>query len=211
MKSTSPLIKTSTALPSFRGGFILVILTLASAMLLPEAHAVNPPPDGGYPGFNTAEGQNALLSLDTSTGFANTAVGALSLQSTVDTSFNTGVGAGTLSLNTGNENTAVGAAALLLNTTGEANTAVGVDALLNNTIGEANTAIGDSALLSNTTGGSNTANGALALFSNTVGTDNTAIGDNALASNTNWQLKHGYRGCSTGWEYHWWLQHRHWS
>ena len=90
MKSTSPLIKTSTALPSFRGGFILVILTVASAMLLPEAHAVNPPPDGGYPGFNTAEGQNALLSLDTSTGFANTAIGALSLQSSVDASFNTG-------------------------------------------------------------------------------------------------------------------------
>ena len=185
MKSTSPLIKTSTALPSFRGGFILVILTLAGVMLLPETHAVNPPPDGGYPGFNTAEGQNALLSLDTSTGFANTAVGSFSLQSSVDASFNTGVGAGTLSLNTGNENTAVGAAALLLNTTGEANTAVGVDALLNNTTGEANTAIGDSALLSNTTGGSNTANGDLALFSNTVGTDNTAIGDSALASNTN--------------------------
>ena len=96
-------------------------------MLLPETHAVNPPPDGGYPGFNTAEGQDALLSLATRTGFANTAVGAFSLQSTVDTSFNTGVGAGTLFLNTGNENTAVGAAALLLNTTGEANTAVGVD------------------------------------------------------------------------------------
>ena len=77
MKSTSQLINTSTALPSFRGGFILVILTVASAMLLPETHAVNPPPDGGYPGFNTAEGQNALLSLDTSTGFANTAVGVV--------------------------------------------------------------------------------------------------------------------------------------
>jgi len=35
MKSTFPLIKTSTALPSFRRGFILVILTLASAVLLP--------------------------------------------------------------------------------------------------------------------------------------------------------------------------------
>jgi len=35
MKSTFPLIKTSIALPSFRGGFILVILTVASAMLLP--------------------------------------------------------------------------------------------------------------------------------------------------------------------------------
>ena len=188
MKSTSPLMKTSTALPSFRGGFILVILTVASAMLLPEAHAVNPPPDGGYPGFNTAEGQNALLSLDTSIGFANTAVGAFSLQSSVYASFNTGVGAGTLSLNTGNENTAVGAAALLLNTTGEANTAVGVDALLNNSIGEANTAIGDSALLSNTTGSSNTATGALALLNNTAGESNTATGDNALASNTTGSL-----------------------
>ena len=188
MKSTSQLIKTSTALPSFRGGFILVILTVACAMLLPEAHAVNPPPDGGYPGFNTAEGQNALLSLDTGIGFANTAVGAFSLQSTVDASFNTGVGAGTLSLNTGNENTAVGAAALLLNTTGEDNTAVGVSALLNNSIGEANTAIGDSALLSNTTGSSNTASGALALLTNTTGESNTATGDNALASNTTGSL-----------------------
>ena len=188
MKSTSQLIKTSTALLSFRGGFILVILTVASAMLLPEAHAVNPPPDGGYPGFNTAEGQNALFSLDTSTGLANTAVGTFSLQSSVGASFNTGVGAGTLFLNTGNDNTAVGAAALLLNTTGEDNTAVGVDALLDNSIGEANTAIGDSALLSNTTGSSNTANGALALLNNTTGESNTATGDNALASNTTGSL-----------------------
>ena len=188
MKSTSPLIKTSTVLLSFRRGFILVILTVAGTILLPNVHAVNPPPDGGYPGFNTAEGQNALLSLDTSTGFANTAVGALSLESSVDASFNTGVGAGTLALNTGNDNTAVGAAALLLNTTGEDNTAVGVDALLNNSIGEANTAIGESALLSNTTGASNTATGALALLANTTGESNTANGDNALAGNTTGSL-----------------------
>jgi len=150
----------------------------------PNGFGVVPVPDGGYPNFNTAEGQNALLSLDTSTGFANTAVGSLSLDTIVDASFNTGVGAGALSLNTGNENTAVGAAALLLNTTGEANTAVGVDALLNNTIGEGNTATGDSALLSNTTGGSNTANGNQALVSNTTGSSNTAIGDSALNRNT---------------------------
>src|SRR5262245_6687446 len=126
MKNTSSIIRLATALPFFPRRFILVILTLASSMLLPEAFALNPPPDGGYAGFNTAEGQNALLNLDTSTGLANTAVGALSLQSNVDAAFNTGVGVGTLSLNTGNENTAVGAAALLLNTTGEKNTAVGV-------------------------------------------------------------------------------------
>ena len=160
------------------------VLAFACLALSPSAKAVSPPPDGGYPGFNTAEGQNALLSLDTIIALANTAVGALSLQSTVDASFNTGVGAGTLSLNTANENTAVGAAALFLNTTGEANTAVGVGALLNNSTGEANTAIGDSALSSNTTGSSNTANGALALLANTTGESNTANGDNALSGNT---------------------------
>ena len=181
MKSTTSLIRTSTALP---GRFILVILALAGSMLLPGAYAVNPPPDGGYAGLNTAEGQNALLNLDTSKGFANTAVGALSLQSIVDSGFNTGVGAGTLSLNTANENTAVGAAALLLNTTGEANTAVGVDALLNNTTGGPNTAIGHSALLSNTGGAQNTATGFRALGSNTTGSFNTANGVFALSSNT---------------------------
>jgi hypothetical protein len=31
--------------------------------LLPRAQAVVPPPDGGYPNFNTAEGQNALFSV----------------------------------------------------------------------------------------------------------------------------------------------------
>ena len=29
--------------------------------LFQTAHAVSPPPDGGYPGGNTAEGQDALL------------------------------------------------------------------------------------------------------------------------------------------------------
>ena len=181
--ATNILTKALMGCPLLRSGFVFTATALAFLGFLSLAHAVNPPPDGGYPGFNTAEGQNALLSLDTSTGFANTAVGALSLPSSVDVSFNTAVGAGTLSLNTGNENTAVGAAALLLNTTGEDNTAVGVDALLNNSIGGANTAIGNGALLNNTTGGSNTATGAFALFNNTTGTDNTAIGNNALATN----------------------------
>ena len=164
---------------------LIVVWAFANCIgLLPNIGAISPPPDGGYPNFNTAEGQSALLSLDTSTGFANTAVGSLSLQSSVDASFNTAVGVGTLALNTGDENTAVGAAALLLNTIGERNTAVGVDALLNNTSGGPNTAIGDSALLSNTTGSNNTATGFGALSSNTAGSLNTANGDNALFSNT---------------------------
>ena len=41
--------------------------------------SVIPPPDGAYPGGNTAEGQNALLSL--TTGTYNTAVGWFSLRS----------------------------------------------------------------------------------------------------------------------------------
>jgi hypothetical protein len=46
----------------------------------PTMQAVSPPPDGGCAGGNTAEGQNALLSL-TSGGY-NTAAGFLSLLST---------------------------------------------------------------------------------------------------------------------------------
>src|SRR5215216_3957680 len=76
----------------------LKLVTLATFALAPLALAVVPAPDGGYPGFNTAEGQNALLSLNTSIGLANTAVGWFSLKSNVGASFNTGIGAGTLLL-----------------------------------------------------------------------------------------------------------------
>jgi hypothetical protein len=148
----------------------------------PSALGVVPAPDGGYPGFNTAEGQNALLHL--TTGTANTAVGWFSLKSVTTGSFNTGVGAGTLVLNSGDQNTATGAAALLLNTTGSRNTAHGALALLNNTIGNENTAVGDSALQSNTTGGQNTAIGFNTLSSNSTGEGNTATGFGALFNNT---------------------------
>src|ERR1043166_8517227 len=93
----------------------------------PTAQAVHPPPDGGYPGGNTAEGGSALLSL--TTGIYNTAVVFFSLLSNADTSFNPGVGAGTLLLNTAGQNTATGAGALLSNTTGDSNTANGAFAL----------------------------------------------------------------------------------
>jgi hypothetical protein len=159
-----------------------LVLAFTCFAFLPKAQAVSPPPDGGYPGFNTAEGQNALLHL--TIGTANTAIGWLSLENVTTASFNTGVGAGTLVLNSGDQNTATGAAALLLNTTGAGNTANGALALLNNTIGSENTAVGDSALQSNTTGGQNTATGFNTLRSNNTGEGNTATGFGALSNNT---------------------------
>jgi Chaperone of endosialidase len=172
---------------------IFTTILLACFAFLPQTQAVIPPPDGGYPGFNTAEGQNALFNL--TTGVGNTAVGWFSLWSDTDGSYNTAVGAGTLLFNVGNQstgegaqNTAIGTAALLFNTTGTANTATGVTALLNNVEGSANTANGWGALSHNNgnppDGSANTAVGAGALFSNTTGDSNTAIGENALVSNT---------------------------
>jgi trimeric autotransporter adhesin len=165
-----------------------IVLALAS-FALPIAQAVVPPPDGGYPNVNTAEGQNALLSL--TTGQWNTALGGFTLWKNTDGSFNTAVGTGALLLNVGNEstlegiqNTAVGAAALLSNSTGSLNTATGVEALFSNTTGFENTAIGHRALLRNTTGTNNTANGYQALLNNTTGDFNTADGLEALLLNT---------------------------
>ena len=161
---------------------ICIVILIACIGLSPHAQAVIPPPDGGYPGGNTAEGQTALFSL--TTGGFNTAIGWLSLRSNSTGSFNTAIGAGTLLANTADNNTATGAGALLGNTTGLQNTANGAFALFSNTEGVYNTAAGDSALFSNTSGESNTANGNKTLVYNTTGTANTAIGYAALANNT---------------------------
>jgi Chaperone of endosialidase len=158
----------------------LVYFTFSA--LVPNGFAVVPPPDGGYPGFTTAEGQNALKSL--TTGAGNTALGWSSLFSIATANFNTAVGAGTLALNTADQNTATGAAALLSNSSGFQNTANGAFALLFNTTGSFNTAIGDSALYSNLNGIGNTATGASALQNNTTGGFNTAMGNGALLDNT---------------------------
>jgi hypothetical protein len=42
---------------------LLIALLLVCPRLSPGAQAVSPPPDGGYPNENTAEGQDALFSL----------------------------------------------------------------------------------------------------------------------------------------------------
>jgi hypothetical protein len=163
--------------------FFEIIFAFLCLALLPNAQALNPPPDGGYPGFNTAEGQNALLNLDVNGGLANTAVGWFALSSNIDNDFSTAVGAGALLFNRESSNTAVGAAALLFNDQGSDNTAVGVSALLNNVDGFEHTACGSGALL-NSTGVQNTAFGAGALGSTTTGSTNVAVGRGALGLNT---------------------------
>ena len=184
-------------------GSALILLLLACIGISSEVQAVSPPPDGGYAGRNTAEGQSALFSL--TTGQGNTAVGFKALFSNTSGFSNTANGNGAMfSTTTGEGNTAVGASALSANTTGVANVAVGAGALVANTNSASNTAVGSNALSANTTGSENTAigdealtisngtnNSALghfALFRNTSGNFNTAVGDEALASNTTGNL-----------------------
>src|SRR5438128_3170958 len=79
----------------------LIIFVLASSASLPVARgALDPAPDGGYPGYNTAEGDGALFNL------ANGA------------SSNTAVGFSALYSNGGENKTAVGLQALTSNKPG---------------------------------------------------------------------------------------------
>jgi hypothetical protein len=141
----------------------LIALLIACLVLSQNAHAVTPSPDGGYPGGNTAEGDNALLSL--TSGSYDTALGFRSLEKNTEGNFNTAIGAGALLLNTtANENTATGAGALLSNASpflsgGNGNTANGAFALFHSSTGSLNTAIGDRALFNNTSGSNNIALG----------------------------------------------------
>jgi trimeric autotransporter adhesin len=186
----------------------LTAFALACFALSPTAWAVTPAPDGGYPGRNTAEGDDALFSL--TTGESNTAIGFVALSSNTTGIRNTATGDSALFANTtGQSNTALGVGALGLNTMGSFNTAVGDGALNNNTEGvnnsafgwgalanntvDNNTAVGAFALTSNTTGDINTATGVVALYSNTTGHRNTATGQQSLAFNTE-----GYRNTADG-------------
>ena len=53
------------------------LLATACLALAPVAFAVSPPPDGGYFGNSTAEGDSALFSL--TSGLDNTAIGYVAL------------------------------------------------------------------------------------------------------------------------------------
>src|SRR5207245_8918177 len=98
---------------------ILILLLLGCVGVSSKLQAVSPPPDGGYPGGNTAEGQAALFGLTTGTG--NTATGFKALFRNTTGFSNTATGNGALFSNTtGEGNTAIGQAALSINTTGVA-------------------------------------------------------------------------------------------
>ena len=168
--------------PLLKRALPLIPLLLVCFALLPRAQAVSPPPDGGYPGGNTAEGTDALLSL--STGVWNTALGFQALNHDTAGKNNTATGVRALFSDTGgSNNTATGVYALYSNLNGWYNNAVGAYALANNINGNNNTANGYGALYFNTEGDRNTANGVAALYHNTTGFINTANGYQALYSN----------------------------
>jgi hypothetical protein len=130
--------KNTTILP------VLIALTLGCFGLSPAAQAVDPPPGGGYPGDNTAVGDDALFSL--TTGTENTAIGFNALFNLTIGIFNTATGHEALFANTtGNTNTANGWDALDANTTGSSNTAIGCDTLETNSTGSNNIALGNRA------------------------------------------------------------------
>ena len=175
------------------------MLTAACFALSPPARAVDPPPDGGYPEGNTAEGDDALLNLTTGSG--NTALGFHALYNADFAGANTAVGWSALLSNTdGGYNTAVGAQALFGDATGSNNTAVGYSALagrpgggetdnvavgyraMENGHGLACVAIGSNTLRENT-GDLNTAVGKDAMQVNKGGQQNSAYGWRALGSN----------------------------
>jgi hypothetical protein len=75
-------------------GWFYVLFVIACFGVSRTTQAVSPPPDGGYPGENTAEGSSALLHLNGGTN--NTALGWVSLGFDVTGNLNTAVGAGAL-------------------------------------------------------------------------------------------------------------------
>ena len=174
-------LKKSMGRSPSRLALLLIPLVFTCLALCPMAEAVTPPPDGGYPNGNTAEGTSALMSLTTGTN--NTAIGRAALRANTQGSFNTAIGAGVLDANvTGNNNTATGFNALTNNRNGSANTANGVGALKNLTRGNSNTAMGVEALESLTSGNGNIAIGVGSGSSLTAGSNNIYIGNGGVAA-----------------------------
>jgi hypothetical protein len=207
-------INVETASVPIRGHCRQVLFTLGVLAFCQAANAVIPAPDGGYPGYNTAEGQNALFSLTTgvyntalgafslfsdTTGTGNTAVGINDLRNNITGSFNTAVGLNALYANHADDNSAFGSYALFANTTGSGNSCFGSGALTFNTTGYDNVANGLQALKHNINGIGNTATGTYALLNNNAGSNNTASGIAALINNTagNFNTANGVQALAT--------------
>jgi hypothetical protein len=131
----NPLIQLKRTTPAF-----FIALLIVCPGLSPKAQAVIPAPDGGYPGQNTAEGDNALLNLTSgndntvngehalyrnTTGSGNTVDGNFALNSNTTGNLNTAVGYTALNSNSGNFNIALGAGAGNNLTTGDNNIDIG--------------------------------------------------------------------------------------
>ena len=176
-----------------------VLLAVSVSLICSQLYAVDPPPDGGYPNQNTAEGEDALLSL--ATGVENTAVGYHAIYSQTLTSYNTAIGANALALNiSGYYNTAVGADALASNDSTHNNTAIGYATLSsvggpsssdNVAVGYramalaetySSVAVGSEALVLDE-GQLNVAVGKESLTANTIGEGNAALGWRSLFNN----------------------------
>ncbi len=172
-------------------------ILLAALTCVSTALAVTPPPDGGYPNQNTAEGEDALFNTGGSDntaigyhslynvlgGYGNTAVGKEAMRDASGATGNTAVGVQALASNVdGDFNTAVGSLALWLINGGVGNTALGTSCMHESITAGYNTATGYFALYNCISGGGNVANGYAALNASN-GENNTAVGLDALAYN----------------------------
>src|SRR5438094_7158866 len=84
-------LKKSIDRSPLRFDLLLIPLVVACFALSPTAQGqLSPAPDGGYPGRNTAEGDDALFSL--TTGESNTAIGFVALFSNTTGIRNTATG-----------------------------------------------------------------------------------------------------------------------
>jgi Chaperone of endosialidase len=164
-----------------------LFLTLACFVFPNRVTGVTPPPDGGYPNQNTAEGEDALFSLDTNAKY-HTAFGYHANYSVVTSSYDTAVGAFALSgqiFHYYPVNTIIGSHAMMFDSGTYGNsgaTAVGSNALMN--AGSDCQAIGVSAM------------SARDLDTATPFSTTAAVGSGALAkatSNTYYSVAFGYQ------------------
>ncbi|MBE2217557.1 MAG: tail fiber domain-containing protein [Ignavibacteria bacterium] len=141
--------------------------------------------------FSPTVSSNTFLGLN-SGNFTMNGVGSQS-------SYNTGIGANTLSqLTTGYENSALGQSSMVSTTTGSGNSSFGSFSMFVNSTGLQNSAFGNHSMYANTTGNLNSGFGTNALYGNQTGFQNTAVGHSSLEMNTgNYNTALGYNSGST--------------